>query len=140
MLGVFGVWCTGQVRWRQAVSSYRGLTVMGEQVFVVDDADHLLALDAKTGVILWAYEALAARALTAPLAVGDWLLVGDLDGYLHVFDQSGQLVGQKKIAGRLSSPLVLAKENPRASVSSCMDETPRSTSMPLTCSMPSFSR
>jgi len=74
---------SGTVLWRQDLSSHAGLAVDERAVYVTDEESHLWALDRASGTPLWRQEALARRALTAPVVFGDYLVVGDGEGYLH---------------------------------------------------------
>ena len=53
---------------------------------------------------------LARRALTAPLAYSNYLVVGDAQGYMHVMAQrDGRMMGREKVNGKgLRTPFVLA--------------------------------
>ncbi len=91
---------SGASLWNRDFSSYAGLDTDGQLVFVVDDQDHLWALEARSGGALWQQDVLAGRRLTRPVVAGDWVVVGDFDGYLHWFDPAdGRLVGRSRVAG-----------------------------------------
>ena len=56
------------------------------------------AYDAVTGKIVWEVDALTNRSISVPVSSSSFLLVGDLQGYLHVIAQSdGRFVGRRKI-------------------------------------------
>jgi outer membrane protein assembly factor BamB len=75
---------TGVVLWRRELSSYAGLDADWRQVYVTDDEDHIWCLDATNGATLWQQQQLHARRLSAPaIVMNDYLVVGDLEGYLH---------------------------------------------------------
>lgn len=76
----------GQLRWAHDISSYSGLDVAGNRVFVVDDADTVEALERSSGTPLWQQRALNGRRLGAPVAVGGYVVVADFQGYLHWLD------------------------------------------------------
>ncbi|MCG7981210.1 MAG: outer membrane protein assembly factor BamB [Candidatus Thiodiazotropha lotti] len=78
---------SGVVLWRREISSHAGLDASWRQLFVTDDEDHVWSLDATNGATLWQQKAMHARRLTAPAMVGDYLVVGDLDGYVHWLSQ-----------------------------------------------------
>jgi len=79
---------TGRPIWNRDLSSYTGLTLGGEQLYVVDDDSTLWALDATNGSSLWSQDAYENRWLTTPIVAGDFLLSGDLEGYLHAFSRT----------------------------------------------------
>lgn len=85
----------GRAVWRREVSSFRGLALGRRLLFVTDADSELLALDRRSGDIVWQSSALRARNLTRPAAHGDFVVVGDLDGVLHWFSaESGAVVGR----------------------------------------------
>jgi outer membrane protein assembly factor BamB len=48
-----------------------------------DPAGTVWALDKSNGSALWSQPALARRNLTSAVVQGDYVVVGDFDGYLH---------------------------------------------------------
>ncbi len=88
----------GEVLWAKEMSSYAGITADGQYIFVTDSDSNLWAVDRVSGNMLWKQDKLAYRKLTAPVAIGDYILVGDFEGYVHLISQDdGALVGRKKI-------------------------------------------
>jgi len=86
---------SGQILWSQDVSSYHGLAADWTAVFVTSSVSHVVAMSRTSGSILWTQEALHQRALTAPTPVGNNLVVGDFEGYVHWLDaSSGELIGR----------------------------------------------
>jgi outer membrane protein assembly factor BamB len=54
---------------------------------------------------VWRQDKLARRKLTAPLAVGDWLVVGDGEGYVHVLSaEDGSFAARAKVDGPVLAP------------------------------------
>ena len=91
----------GNPVWNRALSSYAGLDVDAQHVYVSDDADAVLALDRRDGGTLWKQGELGGRRLTAPAASDDYLVVGDFEGYLHWLDKNdGRIVGRIRAAGK----------------------------------------
>jgi outer membrane protein assembly factor BamB len=74
---------SGVVLWKREISTYAGLDADWREVFVTDAEDHIWSLDATNGATLWQQKALHARQLSAPAIFDDYLVVGDLEGYLH---------------------------------------------------------
>jgi len=100
---------SGNPVWSRALSSYAGLDVDTQQVYVSDDADAVLALDRRDGGTLWKQAELSGRRLTAPVATDDYVVVatddyvvvGDFEGYLHWLNKSdGRIVGRIRAAGK----------------------------------------
>lgn len=91
---------SGEVLWARELSSYLTPILVGDFLFVIDEASHVIAVDAGTGDELWRNEALEGRSLTAPAFATDHLVVGDAEGYLHLLDaREGELVGRTRVDG-----------------------------------------
>jgi outer membrane protein assembly factor BamB len=85
----------GRLLWERDVSSYNGLAVDSQALYVSDANSDLWAFDRFSGASLWKQTALHLRKITAPAIIGDNLVVGDNDGYLHWMRRSdGQLVAR----------------------------------------------
>jgi len=74
---------SGQMLWSRDISSWSGSTTEDDTVYVTDDHGDLWAIATSNGATLWKQTALHARQLTTPAVQGDYLVVGDYDGYLH---------------------------------------------------------
>lgn len=85
----------GRITWTRDISSYAGFTSDGKIIYITDDQSHVWALDRATGNSVWKQENLYARQATAPATIGNLVVVGDLEGYLHWMDKSnGQFVAR----------------------------------------------
>lgn len=73
----------GRPLWGRDLSSYSGVAYDTEHVYVSDDQGAVWAIDRTDGSAIWKQEALRNRHLSAPAVVGDYLVLGDLDGYVH---------------------------------------------------------
>lgn len=101
----------GQIRWSREMSSYRGMTVDSDRVYVTDAAGHVHALSPDDGSTHWRQERLAWRGLTAPIPVPDtpWLVLADMEGYIHLLARSdGRIVGRYRTGrwGIMAEPVV----------------------------------
>ncbi len=78
---------SGQPMWaQQGQGGVGGVASSGSGRLAVTDAqDVVWALDATTGAPLWKQPSYPRRALTAPAIIGNHVVVGDYDGYLHWF-------------------------------------------------------
>ncbi len=74
---------SGRVAWQRDLSSYSGVDVNATAVVVTDADGTVWAFDRQSGANLWKQDQLSHRWLSAPAIVGDSVVVGDLDGYLH---------------------------------------------------------
>jgi outer membrane protein assembly factor BamB len=86
----------GNTLWSRDFSSYSGLDVDTRQVYITDDNDTVWALDRRSGGTLWKQTALNRRSLSTPVVInGNYVVVGDFEGYLHWLDATdGRLVGR----------------------------------------------
>jgi outer membrane protein assembly factor BamB len=101
---------TGQVWWSHEDSSYRGLTVDEDTLYVADADGVVAALKSRTGAEVWHQPALLHRGLSPIAVMDDTVLVGDFQGYLHWLDKaSGALAARVSSGGaRISTaPLVV---------------------------------
>lgn len=86
---------SGDTLWTRDLSTYAGLDAADGRVYVADARDVVWALNWHNGGPVWKQEGLSDRALSAPVANGDYVVVGDFEGYLHwLAADSGRLVGR----------------------------------------------
>jgi outer membrane protein assembly factor BamB len=91
---------SGVVLWRRKISSHAGVDASWRQVFITDAQDHVWSLDASNGATLWQQKKLHARKLTAPAMVGENIVVGDYDGYVHWLSQEdGRQLARVRVGG-----------------------------------------
>ena len=91
---------SGQIWWTRELSSYRGVDVDDDQMYVSTSGGELVALKRRTGAEVWRNDSLKFRGLSAPAALGDYVAVADLEGYVHWFDRAtGALAGRAKTGG-----------------------------------------
>jgi outer membrane protein assembly factor BamB len=74
---------SGQIDWDRDLSSYAGIGVDSDNVYLTDAESHVWALDRYSGASVWKQDKLHGRAVTAPVPLGEYIVVGDLEGYLH---------------------------------------------------------
>jgi outer membrane protein assembly factor BamB len=101
---------TGQVWWSHEDSSYRGLTLDEDTLYVSDSDGVVAALKARTGAEVWQQKALLHRGLSPIAVMDDSIVTGDFQGYLHWLDKaSGALAARVATGGaRISTqPLVV---------------------------------
>jgi outer membrane protein assembly factor BamB len=99
---------SGQVWWTHDVSSYRGVDVDDDQMYIATSLGELVAMKRRSGAEVWRDASLKNRGLSAPTVVGDYVAVADLDGYVHFFDRAtGVIAGRAKTSGdRVTNPPV----------------------------------
>jgi outer membrane protein assembly factor BamB len=75
---------SGVVFWSRDLSSYTGLGVDSDHVYVTDDVSAIVALDRSNGTdVAWRQDALRLRDVTAATRYRETVVVGDYDGYVH---------------------------------------------------------
>lgn len=90
---------TGRVKWARDLPSHTGLVADESRVYVIGTNDSVWALDRMTGATLWRQDKLLYRLLTVPVSVGDYIVVGDTEGYLHwLSKKDGSLAGRHRVA------------------------------------------
>lgn len=99
----------GQVWWARDLSSYRGLALDDDQVYVATSDGDVVALRRRDGSVVWQQEALKRRGLGTPAVIGNTVVVGDFDGYLHWLDRgTGKFVAREHPGGARISVAPLA--------------------------------
>ncbi len=112
----------GQFLWARDFSTHTGVILDEKVLYSSDDKGNIWALDRLNGATIWKQEKLAYRNLTRPTIIGDYLAVGDFEGYLHLlsrFDghfvaryQLGQYdhLGWELATGIIVPPIVKGKD------------------------------
>ncbi len=89
---------SGQALWTRETGSYAGLELLSDRLILADKAGSVWALDRSNGSSLWRQESLARRWLTTPTLHGDYVVLGDVEGYLHWLNTSdGSLVARQRV-------------------------------------------
>ena len=84
--------------WSRDISSYTGLSVEGARIYVAHTGGALYALAIESGKTYWRQGDLLNRKLTTPLGMGDYVAVGDLEGYIHILEkETGQFLGRIRL-------------------------------------------
>jgi outer membrane protein assembly factor BamB len=100
---------TGQVWWSHDASSYRGVSLDDEALYMATSDGEVAALKPRTGAELWRQKALLHRGLS-PIAVMDHAIVtADFQGYVHWLDKATGALAAREHAGKVrvsTAPLV----------------------------------
>ncbi len=90
----------GDVLWRnEALSSYTGLAQDDQHLYMSNTDGHVLQLDIRTGSSLWEQKDLHGRRLTAPAIYPGYVVVGDIEGYVHWLSTTdGHQLARVKVA------------------------------------------
>lgn len=103
---------SGETQWSREISSFAGLDVDDRNVYVTDEQSHVWALDRLTGTSLWKQESLERRHASAPVALGEYVVVGDLEGYLHWMNrEDGEFVSRVRLDATriIAAPIVFGE-------------------------------
>lgn len=101
---------SGRLLWFKEISSYTGVTVDRTQLAVSEKNGDLWLLDRRNGSTLWKLDQLTNRDLTRPVFYGNYVVVGDVEGYLHWLDADiGSFVARERPAKKkfATAPLVV---------------------------------
>lgn len=96
----------GEVTWRNPdVSVYSSLHKDRRYLYVSDASSDVWQLDQGNGASLWKQKDLHQRKLTAAVPYGNYVVVGDYEGYVHWLSVSdGRQLGRVKVS---SEPIVV---------------------------------
>jgi len=90
---------SGQIWWAHDMSSYRGLAVDEENLFVTQSDGVVIAMRQRDGSEIWRNDRLKLRGVSTPVETSPAVVVGDFKGYLHWLDKStGALVARERVA------------------------------------------
>ena len=86
---------TGRIAWNRDISSYTGLNAEDARIFVSHANSAVYALDFSTGKTYWRQGDLRQRRISAPLPMGNYIALGDVEGYIHLLSrEDGGFVGR----------------------------------------------
>ena len=100
---------SGRMLWERQYSSYHDLAISGNTIFLTDIKGHVYAVDRQNGFEKWSQLSLTNRGVTGAAVVGNYIVVGDFEGYLHFIDQTtGDIVARHEVdsSGLNISPTV----------------------------------
>jgi outer membrane protein assembly factor BamB len=98
---------SGQLWWSHDMSSYRGLSVDADNLYVTESDGIVVAMRQRDGAEVWRNDKLKRRGLSAPVVTSTAIAIADYQGYLHWLDKNtGELVARERIAKkqRVSNP------------------------------------
>jgi outer membrane protein assembly factor BamB len=86
---------TGQVWWSHEASSYRGIALDDDAVYIATSDGEILALRRKTGAEIWRQKALLHRGLSSVALTDNAVVTGDFQGNVHWLDKAtGELAAR----------------------------------------------
>ena len=100
---------TGRPLWARDHGGAGGVALSTSYVIVTDNQGGVFGLDKQSGAASWSQTGLARRQLTGPALQGDYVVVGDLDGYVHWLQQSdGAMAARAKTGGTVKAQPIVA--------------------------------
>jgi outer membrane protein assembly factor BamB len=97
---------SGRVLWRRDMSSHAGISNDQNNLYVTDEQSHVWSLDRRTGSSFWKQDKLHARQVTAPVSHGNYVVVADVEGYVHWLNKEN---GSLSARIRLGDAAVIAR-------------------------------
>lgn len=92
---------SGQIWWGREYSTFRGLALDEDAVYLSTADGSVVALSRRDGTERWRTDALIRRGLSGPAVHGDAVVVGDFEGYLHWLDRgSGEMLARVSTDGK----------------------------------------
>ena len=86
---------SGTTIWARDMSSVAGMDADHRGAYITDEKNAVIALDKTNGGSLWKQDKLFGRGVSAPLAFGRYVIVGDFEGYVHLLSrEDGSFVGR----------------------------------------------
>lgn len=99
---------SGRLLWFKDISSSTGVVVDRTNLAVSEKTGDLWMLDRRNGSTLWKVDQMTNRGLTRPAFYGNYVVVGDKEGYLHWLDSDiGSFVARERAGkdGFAAAPL-----------------------------------
>ncbi len=103
----------GTLTWGRDASSADALGIDPITLYLTDANGTVIAFEKQSGASLWKQDKLLNRNVSGPVALGDFVVVGDYDGYVHVLNfEDGAFVARTTTDGSqvLGRPLVVGKD------------------------------
>lgn len=89
---------SGRILWVRDISSYMGMVIDSNKIYISDADGQLWALDRFNGATIWKQDKLLRRQLSRPAFQGPYLVVGDFNGYLHwMRREDGRLMARTQL-------------------------------------------
>jgi len=84
--------------WSRDISSYTGMSIGGARIYLSHTGGAVYSLAIESGKTYWRQGDLLNRRLSTPLSMGDYVAVGDLEGYIHILDkETGAFLGRIRL-------------------------------------------
>jgi outer membrane protein assembly factor BamB len=100
---------SGRPLWTHALSTFVSLGASGNAIYGVNDDSQVWAFDKNGGADIWKNDALKYRWLSGPAVLGNYVVVGDGEGYVHWLQSGdGALAARERLSKKAirAQPLV----------------------------------
>jgi outer membrane protein assembly factor BamB len=88
---------SGQTWWSHEASSYRGVAMDQDAVYISTAEGQVVALNRSNGSVIWRQPALAYRGLTTVAVSDDAVITADFQGYVHFLDKhTGTFIARER--------------------------------------------
>jgi outer membrane protein assembly factor BamB len=92
---------SGRLLWFKEISSATGVQVDRTNLAVSESSGDLWMLDRRNGSTFWKLDQMSNRGLTRPAFYGNFVVVGDKEGYLHWLDtEIGSFVARQRAGSK----------------------------------------
>lgn len=101
---------SGRPLWTRPFSTFTSLAIRGNAIYGVNDDSQVWAFDKNGGADMWKNDALKYRWLTGPAVQGNYVVVGDMEGYVHWLQTGdGALAARERLSRKAirAQPLVV---------------------------------
>ena len=89
---------SGEELWKRKYSAYQNVGVGANDLVLTDSRSHIYGIDRRNGSEEWSNTQLSYRNVTAPVVFGNYIVVGDGEGYLYWLDgSSGRILSMQKL-------------------------------------------
>jgi outer membrane protein assembly factor BamB len=89
---------SGQIWWGHDMSSYKGLAVDDDNLYVTQADGVVVGLRQRDGSELWRNQKLRMRRLSTPVLTSTAVVVADFQGYVHWLDKTtGELIARERM-------------------------------------------
>src|ERR1019366_4105195 len=86
--------------WNRDISSDKGMMLLRKYIYLTDVKGSVMALDKASGSTVWKNDQLFMRGISTPYALGNFVVVGDFEGYLHGLNrEDGSFVARIQLEG-----------------------------------------
>ena len=102
----------GSPLWNRDIGSDKGMMLLRKYLYLSDAKGSVMVLDKTSGSTLWKNEQLFMRDTATPHVLGDFVVVGDYEGYLHGMNrENGSLAARVKLDGSAVQAAPLELDN-----------------------------